>query len=126
MEIFKNLNKTIVLYTTIALAGFVYISKRLFSKKVNKKFYNKEKKKTLRRFNIFFTSIYKNIEVRNNNKDTTTGTIGKLKAFCEKIYDEKNKDEHENIKEIKNRKDQIFYYLLQKVSKMIIQNQKNE
>ncbi len=123
MDIFKIIDKTIVLYSTIAFAGFVYISKRIFTKKINKKFYNKEKKKMIRKFSILFTSINKNIEVRIKNKgEHSAGTIGKLKAFCEKIYQEKNKDEHD-IKEIKSRKDEIFYYLLQNVSKMIIQNQ---
>jgi hypothetical protein len=118
MNIIKIVDKTIVLYTTIALAGFIYISKKLFSKKVNKNFYNKKKKKTLRRFNILFTTIYKNIEVLSKNEDTiTSDTIGKLKAFCDQEKDT------EKIKE-KNKKDKIFYYLLQNVSNMIVQNQK--
>jgi hypothetical protein len=55
-----------------------------------------------------------------------TGTLGKLKAFCEKICDEKVKDQGEDIKVLKGRQDQIFYYILQNVSNMIVQNQKKE
>jgi hypothetical protein len=129
MEIFRIVDKKFALYTTIAIAGLVFISKKLFSKKINKKFFNKEKKKTIRKFNILFSSLYKNIEIRTKDKVAiTTGTLGKLKSFCEKIYDEKVKDDHpENINLIKSRQDQIFYYILQNVSNMIIQNnQKKE
>lgn len=141
-----------VLYGTIVFAGSLFIMKRIFGrKKINKKYYDKNKKKVCSRSKIFFNDLTKKIEVKPATIQIKeeeilikTDKYFKMKEYVKKVADSyenskiiSNKSENKNDKEEKpqskthsqddstNKKDQIFYYLLNNVSHMITQSNCN-
>jgi len=135
----KFISKDIALYSIIAVAGSVFIIKRIFSrKKINKNFYNHNKKKVCRVSKMYFKDLIKRIDVRPrtiHNKSDENLIINdkyfKMKQFVQKVADsfektkileEKDKDKTLClIEDSGTKKDQIFYYLLNNVSHMITQ-----
>ena len=134
------------LYGTIVFAGAVFIMKRIFGrKKINKKYYDKNKKKVCRRSKIFFNDLTKKIEfkptmiqIKEEENLIKTDKYFKMKEYVKKVADSYEKSkilanniEHKKDNEEKsqsktnsqdestNKKDQIFYFLLNNVSHMI-------
>lgn len=139
MNTLLKLSKDALIYSTILIAGSLFIAKKLFGKKkTNKNFYDKNKKKTLLKTKLFFRSLSRGVEVRNtseDNSDVTNNKYLKMKKFIENISKQYEKTALQEDKEInkekeiiKNpgfqasaKKDQIFYYLLNNISTMMIQ-----
>ena len=121
MNVFEKINKEIVLYGSIIIAGTIYVFKKILGKDVNKKIY-RNKKKYLRGIRMLFGHVDKPIEIRDNKTQIFNGVYGALKSFCDKMNSEKLMID--NDKNLKNRKDEIFYYILNNVSNMVVQNKK--
>ena len=121
MNVFQKMNKEFVLYGSIIIAGTIYVYKKLFGKGDDKKIY-KSKKKYLRGIKKFFVQVDKEIGIRDNKAQLFNGVYGALKNFCNKMNNEKVLND--NDKNLKNRKDEIFYYILNNVSNMVIHNKK--
>ena len=140
MNILTKLTQEAIIYSTCIIAGTVFIMKRLFGRrKVNKYFFDKNKKKITIRSKLFFSDMTKKVEIRNMNdlykqnaQNMEQNKFMKMKKIVEKISDEfKNSVINKEQKEDKNtknslsptKKDQIFYYLLNNISNMMTENQ---
>jgi hypothetical protein len=140
MNSLSNIPKEIIIYSTVAVAGVVFIFKTFFGrKKVNKKFYDKNKKKICARAKLFFNDLSKKVEAKQivKNSDKIDSQIAdkyyKMKVFVQKVADnientitvEKDEKKCANAPPA-SKKDQIFYLLLNNVSNMMIQQQQNQ
>jgi hypothetical protein len=135
----KYISKEIALYSTIVVAGTVFILIRIFSrKKINKNVYDKSKKKVCTTSKLYFKDLIKKIEVRPKiNQNLLEKSLikndkyFKMKEFVQKVADSfektkilEQKDKDKSlclVEDSGTKKDQIFYYLLNNVSHMISQ-----
>ena len=98
MNTLLKLSKDALIYSTILIAGSLFIAKKLLGKKkTNKNFYDKNKKKTLLKTKLFFRSLSRGVEVRNtfeDNSEVANNKYLKMKKFIENISKqyEKTKD----------------------------------
>ena len=141
MNIINNLSKEIILYSTIILGGIIFISKRFFIKrKFNKQIYNGKIKKLKMKMKLFFKENTEKIEIKQNitsnmiNNQNTNDKYLKMKIFVEKVSNEfhnsiakneKQEDSNKNSLAVTvTKKDQIFYYLLNNISDMMVKTNK--
>jgi hypothetical protein len=138
MNTLFKLSKDALIYSTLIIAGSVFIAKKLFGrKKTNKNFYDKNKKKAVLKTKLFFRTLTRGVEIRNtseDNSDAANNKYLKMKKFIEKISKQYQKTAIQEDKEINTekekihiptiqpstKKDQIFYYLLNNISTMMI------
>jgi hypothetical protein len=129
MNVMKNFVQItdIILYSVVAVAGVVFIAKSFSARKRNKNFNTKDKKKLLRSFFKLFNDINKDYTLDDPNStraDTIDNKYIKIKNFCEKVQCQSRKiQKYEKTEhKIPNRKDEIFFQILNSVSKnMVIQ-----
>ena len=143
MNAISILTKETILYSTIIVAGMVLLFKKLFERKTrDKKFYEKHKKNLVRKAKLFFTNTSsKQVEIKAPDaliefsaESVRSNKYLKMKNFLKKIsmkYDQvesrpetESKGAKAQIK--RNKKDEIFYYLLNNVSQMMIANNSQE
>jgi hypothetical protein len=144
---FSKITKEAMLYSSIIVAGTIFILKKVFKRrKVDKEFYDRNKKKVVRRAKLFFSDVSKNVEIKQNANshnmevDSNNKYI-KMKKFIENVSRQyvktvRGEDEIKTDKEQKttttissrssNKKDQIFYYLLNNISNMMIVNKEEK
>ena len=144
---FSKITKEAMLYSSIIVAGTIFILKKVFKRrKIDKEFYDRNKKKMIRRAKLFFLDVSKNVEIKQNANshnmevDSNDKYI-KMKKFIENVSRQyvktvRGEDEIKTDKEQKttttissrssNKKDQIFYYLLNNISNMMIVNKEEK
>lgn len=162
MNTLFKLSKDLVIYSSIIVASTLFIAKKLFGKrKINKTFYDKNKKKISMKAKLFFRDLSKKVEIvettymedelegMENYSSSLNNTGGsnslgrknnkyiKMKRFVEKVTKEFDKslaktgaskdvemggkgEEKINICPAPTKKDQIFYYLLNNISTMMV------
>lgn len=132
MSAIVGFSKELILYSTIVLAGTVLILKKLFpKKKINKKIYDKNRKKILIKTKLFFDDLTKNVDVVKFQKDeqVSNNKLYKLKKFVEKVTQESILINTSNENSLKSppssKKDQIFYLLLNNMSNIMIKTSNN-
>jgi hypothetical protein len=143
MNTINKISKEALIYSTIVIAGSIFIVKKLLGKrKVNKNFYDKSKKKATLKTKLFFDNLMKGVQIRQSSNldnseslDSVNNKFVKMKKFIEKVSKQYEKTITQEEKEIKSekgqihissiksstKKDQIFYYLLNNISTMMIQ-----
>jgi hypothetical protein len=111
-------SKTVALYSTIVTAGVVFLYKNLFSgsgKKRDKKFANKNNKKTSSKMKLFFADVNQKkigVEVKSKNEKI----YEEKKFIIIKKEEEKEESEKENNKECATSYDKMKKFL-EKVNK---------
>jgi hypothetical protein len=118
-NIYENITKENLVYSTIAFAGFLFFVKRAAKKKVDKKFYNKDKKKIIRKFNLIFGDLNRTVSVEETDTEKSN-CAKKLKTYCDKMVKEV-KSEIEKEKGLVCKKDKIFFYIFNNVSNTLVQ-----
>lgn len=140
------ISKDVILYSTIILAGLVYSVKKLFGKKkTDKNLYDKSKRKLNMKSKLFFSEITKKVNLKLIHKNNTAkkrfsnSKLEKMAGYIEKISKEilaidegiKEKEKENDSNKFKpnakssssnkiiDKKEQIFFYLLNNVSTMI-------
>jgi len=131
MDTIAQITKEAMIYSTMLLAGGLFLLKRIFKRrKIDKNFFDKTKKKIVRKAKLFFSDLSKGIEIKsqNNKEDQNLNCKDykylKMKKFIENLpntskQNDKNCPQDQHISN--NKKDQIFYYLLNNISQMMIQ-----
>jgi hypothetical protein len=118
LSLYNKISKEVLLYSLLAFSGIVYLSRGLFTKRSKKSFYNRDKKKNIRKFQLLFNDINKRVIVRN--KDTPTeDKLNKMNAYIEKVQQHTEKGDEEE-KKLVSRQDKIFFYIFKNV--MLVQN----
>lgn len=125
MNALEEYSKEIILYSIILLSGTVLIFNNLFpKKKINKKFYDKNKKKLIILTKHFFDDLTKDVEVVKFQNELSNNRLYKLKKFVEKLTSESlliNTSSENSLKKASTcKKDQIFFLLLNNMSSIII------
>ena len=141
MNALSLFTKETLVYSSLLIAGTIFVVKRLFgNKKVDKSFYDKNKKKLTTRAKLFFCNLNKKVEIKQKNSNSNVTGIAKenenkfskMKKIVDKISNEfvktyKEKDEDKTSKRrdfSPSKKDQIFYYLLNNISNMMVESKK--
>lgn len=132
MNTLTKLTKKIAIYGIIVLAGAILVIKKLLPRKTNKAFYDKTKKKTVRKFRLFFYNLNNKFEIKKviykdgQIERPLNDKYEKMKNYVEKIANEhkKTSETPNNCGALNPKKDEIFYYLLNNISNMLIQNSK--
>lgn len=135
-----------IIYSTLAVASGLFIY-RLFSKrKLNKKIMFADNKKLLKRLKLFFNEEIKGtklqlkqeeeiiIELDPNKLKEEGAKYGKLMEFLKNVENNENSDEKKvslnklmlNDDNSLRKEEQIFFYLFNNFSKMIIEANKQK
>jgi hypothetical protein len=122
-SIYQKLSKEVLLFSTMAVAGVVYFMRRVYKTRRNKKFYNKDKKNLIRKFNLLFNDVNKTTVVQNNELVKYDDCISRLKNYCEKMHNEVKKisGSEKYEKGLDSKKDKLFFYIFNNMSHTLIQ-----
>jgi hypothetical protein len=103
--LYEKVNK-LIFYSIISVSGLIFLRYMLTRRKINKSFYNREKKKIIRKFDLLFNDISKSASLYNeiSNDDR----VSKIKMLLEKM-------QQGDQKVLANRQDKIFYYIFNNV-----------
>ena len=128
----SKLSNELVIYTTLAIAGIIFFSKNILFKNGEYKTIEKKKKNTLKKFRNFFILFKRKLMPFKivNRSDIDSNSLNSEDKYnkIKKIIDqltrepEKVKDEKDNL--LDNKKDRIFNYLLNNMSRLIINENK--
>jgi hypothetical protein len=110
-----------ILCSAIAISGVIYLYKSLFKKRINKKFYNKDKKKHIRKFTQMFNDINKKVEVGDDETPGNENRVAKMKVYLEKLQQYEAKTPGQEVSYLDSRRDKIFFYIFNNVSNNIVQ-----
>jgi hypothetical protein len=140
MNALYNITKETLLYTSVAIAGSIFIFKKIFGgKSRDKKFYDKYKRNLIKKSKLFFPENNPSkVEIKSeamaeySADNNPNNKFLKMKNFLQKIsmkydkVDNENKivlsESSKNCQIKRNKKDEIFYYLLNNISQMMIVN----
>lgn len=127
MDTIAQITKEAMIYSTMLLAGGLFLLKRIFKRrKIDKNFFDKTKKRIVRKAKLFFSDLSKGIEIKSqNNKEEQNlnckdNKYLKMKKFIENLPNKQNEKICSEDQQF-SKKDQIFYYLLNNISQMMIQ-----
>jgi hypothetical protein len=115
--LYEKLTSGVLASIIIGGGILMYLTGRYFRHRINKQFFNKEKKKIIRRFNLLFNDMTKKASVWNNSTPYGEDKMTKLKIMMEKLKQQDGKEKQTLV----NRQDKIFFYIFNNV--MLAQKQ---